>query len=260
MPFNPLASKIDAIVKAGNERNPDRKCPQQQWFSVSAKKEDSADIAIYNEIGFWGMTAADFKNTLDSLKSVKTLNVSINSPGGDVLDGFAIFNLLRAHDAKKIITVDGLAASISSVIAMAGDEIKMPTASRMMIHNPWVGAAGDSAYLRDMADLLDDLKTTMVAIYKSHASGLDDKEISKMMDSTTWMSAETAKEKGFIDEIIENLPVKNKVTFGALANVPEEIMAHFRGLQTGTPVDYSKYENAIMAINHSRYQSTFSKE
>jgi ATP-dependent Clp endopeptidase proteolytic subunit ClpP len=248
MPFKALNAKVDAVIKAGNERKPDRKRPEKEWFAFSAKKGDSADLAIYDEIGFWGTTAATFKAAMDAVKDVKTLNISINSPGGDVFDGFAIFNMLRAHESKKVITVDGMAASIASVIAMAGDTVRMPTASRMMIHNPWVGAAGDSAYLRDMADLLDDLKSTMVAIYRSHASDIDEKEMSNMMDATTWMGAETAKEKGFIDEVIENLPVKNKVNFGALANVPEEIMAHFRGMQHGAPVDYCKYEHAINQI------------
>lgn len=229
MDYSALINRVSSLVEKGNERKPDRKRPEAQWFSVTARA-DSADLAIYNEIGFWGTTAADFKNSLDAVKNVKTLNISINSPGGDVFDGFAIFNLLRAHPATKNVTVDGLAASIASIIAMAGDTIKMPTASRMMIHNPWVGAVGDSAYLRDMADLLDELKSTMIAIYKSHATALSDGEIADMMDKTTWMGADTAKEKGLIDEIIENLPVKNSVSFGALANVPEEIMAHFKNV------------------------------
>lgn len=255
-----LLAKVSAIVKAGNERKPDRKRPQTQWFSVVAKDAASADLAIYNEIGFWGTTAADFKNALDAVSNVKTLNISINSPGGDVFDGFAIFNLLRAHKAEKIVTVDGLAASIASVIAMAGDKVKMPTASRMMIHNPWVGAVGDSAYLRDMADLLDELKSTMVAVYKSHAAALSDGDIADMMDKTTWMGAEKAKEKGFIDEVIENLPVKNSVSFGALANVPEEIMAHFKGATS--PVIPAAAEPVIdkLKIQPSQKESRMDEE
>ena len=221
-----LMQSIGDMVKLANERLPNRKREKCQWFNMKSNDDDTADLMIYDEIGYWGTTAADFKNALDSVKEKKTLNVSINSPGGDVFDGFAIYNQLKGFDGRINVTIDGLAASIASVVAMAGDNVAMPKNSVMMIHNPWVFAAGESDDLRNMADLLDLIKDNAITVYKGRVNDLDRDAIATMMDATTWMNADKAKEDGFADEVIENTEIKNSVDLAKL-DAPEEIKVQF---------------------------------
>src|SRR5689334_5129571 len=105
-------------------------------FSVRNAAGKSADVSILGDSGAWGVSFQDFKNSLDATGSPRVLNISINSDGGDVYTGFAIYQYLALHSAKKIVRVEGLAASMASVVAMVGDEIIMPRNSTMMIHNP----------------------------------------------------------------------------------------------------------------------------
>lgn len=106
------------------------------WYSMKASAEDTADISIYEEIGGWGISARQFAEELTALGQVNHINLHIHSPGGDVFDGIAIYNLLKNHPASKTVYIDGLAASMASVIAMVGDPIIMPENAMMMIHQP----------------------------------------------------------------------------------------------------------------------------
>ena len=111
------------------------KTNNQSWYSIKAKANDTAEISIYDEIGFWGVSAASFAQDLkDCGNSLKQINLHIHSPGGDVFDGIAIYNLLKNHPANVTVYIDGLAASMASVIAMAGNEVIMPENAMMMIH------------------------------------------------------------------------------------------------------------------------------
>lgn len=141
------------------------------WFRiVQNKAADSAEVFIYDEIGYWGTSAADFVKTLGDL-DVKTISLRINSPGGEVFDGVAIYNALKTHKAKVDVSVDGLAASIASVIAMAGDTITMQRGSSMMIHDASGMAYGNAATMQQMADLLDKLSDTIAGFYATKAGG-----------------------------------------------------------------------------------------
>lgn len=136
----------------------------------------------------------------DELKEVSgNLTVRINSPGGDVFAGMAIMNALKDREGYTTVIVDGLAASIASVIAMAGDKIVMNTGSMMMIHNAWSMAAGDSKELRKVAETLDQISDTIISVYETR-TGLSVEELKSMLDEETWMSAEEAVEMGFADE------------------------------------------------------------
>lgn len=171
---------------------------------VKNANEKSADIYIYEDIGegwFGGFTALQFKAELDELGDVETLNVYINSPGGDVFDGVAIYNQLRRHKAKVVVEIDALAASIASLIAMAGDEIYMAENALLMIHDPWAMAIGTE---RDMLKVAEDLRlvknATLVSTYVKR-TGLKASKISEMMAEETWMSAAEARENKFIDDV-----------------------------------------------------------
>ena len=121
------------------------------WYTIKAASDGtSANISIYEEIGGWGITAQQFSEDLKALGDISHISLHIHSPGGDVFDGIAIYNLLNKHPAKVTVQIDGLAASMASVIAMAGDRIVMPENALMMIHKPW-GISGGNA--NDMAAL-----------------------------------------------------------------------------------------------------------
>ncbi len=140
------------------------------------------------------------KDEIDALGDIETLYVRINSPGGSVFAGNAIYNILRRVDAEIIATIDGLAASAASVIAMAADKVVIAKNAQFMIHDPWTFAVGNSTELRKAADVLDTIQKGFVAVYKEK-TGLSEDEIKNMLAEDTWMDAEEAKEKGFVDEI-----------------------------------------------------------
>jgi ATP-dependent protease ClpP protease subunit len=138
----------------------------RKWYAMArAEASDSAVVRIFGDIGesWWGdsVSAAQFAKDLDALGSVKALEVRLNSPGGDMFDGVAIFNTLRNHDARVTVYVDGLAASAASIVAMAADELVMGTGTQLMIHNAWMFAIGDANDLRKEASVLDGLNESM---------------------------------------------------------------------------------------------------
>lgn len=176
----------------------------QNWYEFKALENGATEIYVYDEIGFWGITAKAFARDLKELDPKGEINLRINSPGGSVTDGIAIYNLLKNHKAKVNTFVDGLAASMASVIAMAGDTITMPENALMMIHNPWGGAMGDADELRKTADVLDKMKTALVSAYVNK-TGLADTEIANLMTAETWMTGAEALEKGFATQITDEV-------------------------------------------------------
>jgi ATP-dependent Clp protease protease subunit len=182
------------------------------------------EIWLYDQIGesFWGggISSKTFQKELSALGKVTTLNVRINSPGGDVFDGLAIYNQLKAHPARVVVDVDGLAASIASVIAMAGDEIRMAANSMMMIHNPHGMAMGDAGEMQRVAALLQQVKGSLSDTYAAR-TGQTQAQLNDWMDAETWMSAETAVQHGFSDTVTD--PQKVSASFNLLnhyRNVP----------------------------------------
>ena len=168
-------------------------------YQIKAKGQ-RAEIYIYDTIGdSWeGTTGKQFAADLKALGDVSVLDIYINSPGGSVFDGVSIYNVLVRHKARKVVTIDGLAASIASVIAMAGDEIAIAENGMMMIHDPWGIAAGGPDDFRRMADMLDKVKTTILDTYVRRTGG-DRDEIERLMSAETWMTASEACEMGFCD-------------------------------------------------------------
>lgn len=173
-------------------------------------KEKRAEILIYDDIGasFFGdgVTAKRVKKDLDAAGDVMGIDIRINSFGGDVFEGFTIYNIFKNHKAEKTVHIDGLAASSAATIAMAGNIIIMAQNSELMIHNALTGIYGYAKELRKTADLLDQVSTQARDVYADR-SGLPPEEVQAMMDEETWMTAEVAKEKGFANEISKNLAV-----------------------------------------------------
>lgn len=176
--------------------------PSESWYSVNAASKGVAEVMLYDEIGGWGVSARQFARDLAALGDVSQINLHIHSPGGDVMEGTAMYNILRGHSAYVAVYVDGLAASMASVIAMAGDVIYMPANALMMIHKPWGGSVGDADDMREYADLLDKVEGTLIQAYV-RKSGKTAEEIAALLKQTTWMDGNEAVAAGFADKVLE---------------------------------------------------------
>jgi ATP-dependent Clp protease protease subunit len=161
---------------------------------------DDNSAWIYEWFGDSHTSPNKFRNELKSY-SGKNITLWIDSFGGDTIAAAGIYNALKEHKGKITAKIDGKAMSAASVIAMAADEIKMSPLAIMMIHNPWSGTYGEAKDMRHMADILDEVKETIVNAYQAK-TGLSRKKISEMMDNETWMSAKTAVNEGFADSIL----------------------------------------------------------
>ena len=178
-------------------------------LKVQSKSKEAAEIYIYEEIGegwYGGISAKAFAEEVKKLGSVKTIDVFINSPGGSVFDGVAIYNTLKSNKARIVVHIDGLAASIASIIAMSGDEVHMAANAFMMIHNPWSLMSGFAEDYRKEADRLDLIAGTLRDTYaaKSAEKATVD-QITTWMSEETWFTASDALEAGLVDFVSEEL-------------------------------------------------------
>ncbi len=178
-------------------------------FSVSNKSATKAEIVIYAAIGqdYWGDgSTVSAKTISDELKklpdTVNDITVRINSPGGDVFEGVAIYNRLKQHKANITVYIDGLAASIASIIALAGDKVYIGEGALFMIHLPWTFAMGDRMAMENTINRLMDVEEQLLGIY-SKKTKMEKTEIRKMLEDETWMDAEQAIAAGFVDEKVE---------------------------------------------------------
>ena len=185
-------------------RRPKASAKSNSWFRMQASADNEADIYIYDEIGYWGVTARQFVNDLKALGDVTHINLHINSPGGDVFDGISIFNALKFHGAAITVHIDGLAASMASVIAMVGNPVIMPENTMMMIHKPWGFSGGDANDMRDYADLLDKVESVLIPAY-AEKTGKSTEEIAAMLEDETWMDGKKCLELGFADQVTTSL-------------------------------------------------------
>lgn len=183
-------------------------------YRVVARGSERAEIYLYGVIGQdWfgeGVSAKQFADDLRKVKDVKTIDLRINSEGGDVFAGKAMYTLLQDHKAKIIVHVDGLAASAASFVAMAGDEINVSEGAFIMIHNAWTIAMGGADDFRRTADLLETVNGTIREVYVARTKR-SDKEVKAWMDAETWFTGKEALENGFADKMVENLKVAAQV-------------------------------------------------
>jgi ATP-dependent Clp protease protease subunit len=184
------------------------------------------EIWLYEQIGasFWGdgITSKSFQKELTALGKVTSIDLRINSPGGDVFDGFAIYNMLQQHPATVDVYVDGVAASIASIIAMAGDKIKMAKNSLMMIHNPQGVAIGDANEMDRVKALLQQVKGNLTNTYVDRTKNKAD-QVNAWMDDETWFTAEAAVEHGFADTVISAQAVNACFDLSPFRNIPQAL-------------------------------------
>jgi HK97 family phage prohead protease len=178
------------------------------WYAISNQAEESDEpvtVWIYDEVGgSFGVDAEQFARDLDEIQA-KEILVRVNSPGGSVFDGIAIYNSLRQHRARIVVSVDSLAASIASVIAMAGDEIRMHPGSQMMIHDALGMERGHAADMAKMATFLDRQSDNVAGIYRRRAGG-EAADWRELMLAETWAFADEAVELGLADVAVEDEP------------------------------------------------------
>jgi ATP-dependent protease ClpP protease subunit len=198
--------------------------PDKSWYSLKAQN-GNAELMIYDEIGGWGISARQFASDLQALGKIGTLTARIHSPGGDVFEGMAIYNMIKGHPAHKVCHIDGLAASMASVIAMAFDEVIMPENAMMMVHKPWGGTLGDAEDMRKYADLLDKVESNLVGAYQQK-TGLPEAELHTLLAAETWLTGREAVEKGFANTLTEPLQMAASLTSKRLkdfTNMPEAL-------------------------------------
>lgn len=177
----------------------------KKYFSME-KVGNEANLNIYGDITSWAweelgeMSAVILSKQLEQLTDVERINVYINSYGGEVAEGLAIYNALKRHKAKVVTHCDGFACSIASVIFMAGDERVMNESSLLMIHNAWTWCEGNADQLRKQADDLEKITQASVVAYKAHST-LSEEEIKDLLDKETWLLPNEALEYGFATDI-----------------------------------------------------------
>lgn len=205
----------------------------KQFLTAKNETLTSADLYFYGDIvsdwyGAWTDSDQYPEAIRDFLKEQdgKNLNIYINSGGGSVFAGIAIYNMLKRHRGFKTVYVDGMAASIASVIALAGDRIVIPSNAFLMIHKPWAACMGNADDCRKMAEDLDAIETGIINVYKEHLSkGADISDIQKMVAEETWLNGEEAA-KYFNTEVGEAKKYAAKLTDSASAymKIPKEII------------------------------------
>lgn len=199
----------------------------RKWFDFHMTKDGTAEISIDGEIGGWGISAKSLTEKIKGLDENARVKLHIFSPGGDLLEGNEIYNVLNAHKGGVDVEIGALCASIATVIACAGDTVSIAENGLFMMHNPFTFAYGDADDFRASADILDKMKNIILDTYekKSNKSRAD---LMAMMDETTWMDAEEAKEAGFVDTITKEDPDE------------EDIEDRF---------DLSRFKNSAIAIS-----------
>lgn len=228
-----------------------------QLMTVKNLTEQSGDLYIYGEIidntdWKWDETDVmpnDVLNALNQVEGLDYLNIYINSPGGSVFSGLAIYNMLKRNKAKKTVYVDGIAASMASVIAMAGDTINIPSNAFLMVHNPWTVAMGNANDFRKLADDLDAIASGVMNVYKDNLKGdIDEGTIQELLDNETWLNGEEAA-KYFNVEVIEakHIAACNSDILNRYDKTPQKLVAQADDIepQSDYQVEKLKFQNEL---------------
>ena len=215
------------IRATASTRQPNRSESMASWYAIRARAT-GAEVAIYDEIGAYGVSAKGFLTELGALPEGTPVDLRLNSPGGSVFDAVAIHNALKRHEGNVTVWIDGIAASAASYVAMAGDEIVMPENAFLMIHDPSglvMGTAGD---MRAMAEALEKVKGALVQGYAAK-SGRTPEEVSALMSAETWLDAADALAQGFADRLIEPVRIAARFDIGRFRNAPPELAEAVEG-------------------------------
>jgi ATP-dependent Clp endopeptidase proteolytic subunit ClpP len=214
------------------------------WFKVQAKDNGDSEILIYDFIG-WPFN--DPRELIAALSGMGSVTVRINSPGGDVFDGMAIYNAFQSHKGTVTTRIEGVAASMASVIAMAGKKVQAYDNTMLMIHNAWTVMAGNQYDLRETADILEKIDGNILNVYYDK-SKTGKRELSDMMKAETWLTAKEAKEKGFVDLIVDGKAAKAQFDLSMFANAPDDIAA----AKAGRELTEREIERALRDAGASR--------
>lgn len=227
------------------------KAKNKKYWEFKNQTNDSADLYLYIEIASWGggyaaHSAQSFKDELDNLGDISTLNVYINSPGGDVFEGSTIYNMLKRYDAQVNVHVDGIAASIASVIAMAGDKIIMPSNTMMMIHNAWTYTQGNADELRKTADTLDKVNKALMQAYLDKVGDkLNEEDLKTLMDNTSWLTAQECFDYGLCDVVGEEVSIAacaDAELFAQYKNFPKALLNDIKPKNNTKTEEFTKDE------------------
>ena len=189
----------------------------EKWYNINSKASKVVDVYIFDEIGMGGVNAQGFIEEIKSFKD-SPMNLHINCVGGDVFDGMAIYNIIKKRTATTTVYIEGIAASMGSVIALAANKVVMAENSLFMIHNAWGGAMGEAKEMKKTAKLLDKISGEIADIYVKKTKLPYDK-VKEMMDEETWLNAEEALELGFIDSISDAIKVAAKYDVSKFKNI-----------------------------------------
>jgi ATP-dependent protease ClpP protease subunit len=213
-------------------------------FSI-VNKAGEAEIMLYDTIDhYWGVSAKMIDEQLKAAGNIKTIRLRVNSAGGSIIEGTAVYNILKRHPARVVATIDGVAASMSSVVCMAADEIEIGEGAYMFVHDP-VGDvwAGDSAEMRKMAETLDMMRAEIVGIY-SRRTGRTEADISRMMVDEVWMDAASAVREKFADRTVKGLSVAASFDAARFRNVPPVLKGQ-TAMSTSTPASFAELKAAF---------------
>lgn len=220
-------------------------------------RPDVAEVMLYDEIGYFGISAKDFADELNAL-TAPTIHLRINSPGGDVFDGIAMANAVRAHPSRVITHIDGLAASAASIVALAGREVHMADTALLMIHNAWTLAMGDTHEMAKTAATLAKIDSSLVTDYQRR-TGASAEQVRAWMDAETWFSAEEALASNFIDTMVTPTTEEQAAAEEALAAFDLSVFTHtperFAAARRSTEPTKRDAERALRDAGFSRREA-----
>lgn len=228
----------------------------QKFWNIKNLSKNKGELTLYGQIAqtsWWDdlVTPKQFVKDLKNLGDIEELDVRINSNGGDVFAGQTIYSLLKSHKASINVYIDGLAASIATIVAMAGDKITMSPGAMFMIHNPSSVAYGEAKDFIKNAEILNKVKECLIATYKAKVN-LDEEELSEMMDNESWFTAEEALDKGFIDEI-------SGVEIEACVNKSNQVFFNGIGFDISNYINTPKFKNMVESKKNDDLISTLNQ-
>jgi len=217
------------------------------WYEVKALSGDTMEVFVFDVIG-WPFTDVSGLIRAMATEKEKPILARINSPGGDVFDGMSLFNAFANHPGGVTVRIEGLAASMASIVAMGGRKIEAYQNTMFMVHNAWTVAGGDHNLMREVADLIEKISGQMLEIYTGKTKS-GKKDMKQMMDDETWLTAKEAEAKGFIDTVLTSGKAAKAVfDLSMFAHVPDGITEE----QEGRELTRKETERALRNAGASR--------
>lgn len=225
----------------------------RDWYSIKNATQDRAEVFIFDEIGWWGVTAQNFIKDFKEI-TAKDIDLRINSPGGAVFEGMAIFNAIKRHPSNVVVHVEALAASIASVIALAGNEVNIAKNAHVMIHKAFTVSIGNADDLRKEAEILDRIDDSIAEIY---AERLDEHkgDILNLMDAETWFNADEALEIGLADTIEGESAAENSFDLTIFNHAPKELLELTKKQRDENKLNPKNVERALRDAGYSKREA-----